>query len=457
MAHATRLSWIILGTLALLALYFYQERMLFSDMAFQTFHILREGQVQVQSGRFGAIATQVFPWAAQWLGLPLRGVLVAYSLGHVLWPLALFLWVRYRLKRPDWALILALCTCFLTVHTFFWLSEMPQGLVFLVALLAWADAQTRLSSLLWWQWLMWIAATVTAFYFHPMVLYAAVFALVWLLLYNQNDRGKQGVFVTNLALFMAIWVVKYKILPLDWYDAQALERARIFAELWPNWLNIPSNRDFLRWCLSDYWALLPALLAVTAWLLYQRRWLLATWSIGFPFAFVLLVNVPFHTGDQQFYLENLYLPLALCAVLPLVRLAFDSPRLPYVMALFALFFLVKIAQLYFAGQLWHTRLTWLRTTLAEHAGPKMAIAESTLPKPLLRFTWGLPYETLLLSALNGPQQARTIVVLSPNVSDSLLQRPDLLLGPFKHYPISELPQRYFQLPETSGYRELGSR
>ena len=55
----------IFTLLTVMAVIFYQERMLFSDMAFQTFHILRTGSIQVQSGRFGAAGTQVFPWAAQ--------------------------------------------------------------------------------------------------------------------------------------------------------------------------------------------------------------------------------------------------------------------------------------------------------------------------------------------------------------------------------------------------------
>ncbi|MCK6693256.1 MAG: hypothetical protein L6Q97_14315 [Thermoanaerobaculia bacterium] len=51
--------------LGVLAAVFYLERMAFLDMAFQTFHILRTGAFQIQSGRFGAAGTQVFAWMAQ--------------------------------------------------------------------------------------------------------------------------------------------------------------------------------------------------------------------------------------------------------------------------------------------------------------------------------------------------------------------------------------------------------
>ncbi|MBK7936902.1 MAG: hypothetical protein IPJ82_07310 [Lewinellaceae bacterium] len=68
-----RLGTAVYAALAVLAGVFYQERMTFMDMSFQTFHILREGTLQIQSGRFGAACTQVFPGWLKALGLPLKG------------------------------------------------------------------------------------------------------------------------------------------------------------------------------------------------------------------------------------------------------------------------------------------------------------------------------------------------------------------------------------------------
>ena len=116
-----------------MAVIFYQERMLFSDMAFQTFHILRTGSIQVQSGRFGAAGTQVFPWAAQAVGMPLKGVLLAYSMGHVLYYFGLFVCTHLVLKQWRWAAVIAFTAVLMTSHTFYWLSEAPQGLAFLLA------------------------------------------------------------------------------------------------------------------------------------------------------------------------------------------------------------------------------------------------------------------------------------------------------------------------------------
>ena len=85
-----RLGTAVYAALAALAAVFYLERMAMLDMSFQTFHILRTGSLQIQSERFGAACTQVFPWLAQAAGLPLKGVLIAYSLGHVLYYFVIF-------------------------------------------------------------------------------------------------------------------------------------------------------------------------------------------------------------------------------------------------------------------------------------------------------------------------------------------------------------------------------
>jgi hypothetical protein len=122
----------LFGTLIVLAGVFFLERIVNLDMAFQSFLILKSGSLEIQSGRFGAAATQFWPWAAQALGLPLKGVLLMYSLGHVFWP-ALLAWFSWRIGQWRWSLAIGMVATLMTTHTFYWLSEMPAGLVFLCA------------------------------------------------------------------------------------------------------------------------------------------------------------------------------------------------------------------------------------------------------------------------------------------------------------------------------------
>lgn len=447
----------IFTLLTVMAVIFYQERMLFSDMAFQTFHILRTGSIQVQSGRFGAAGTQVFPWAAQAVGMPLKGVLLAYSMGHVLYYFGLFVFTHLVLKQWRWAAVIAFTAVLMTSHTFYWLSEAPQGLAFLLVLLAWTDGKTHLKEIRIWQWPLWVAGTVTAFYFHPMVLYAMFFCCGWMVL-GAGALQKKLVWVTGMGLFLLTFVVKYKILQLDWYDAMSLSRAEAFGQLWPHWFDIQSNRDFWKWCRSDYYAI-PVLYSTNIiLLLWRKKWLLSIWCLVFTPAYILLVNVPFHAGDRQFYLENLYLPLGIFAILPFIRTIFPAnestlPRIRWWMTGFVVLAGVRLLHIYHTHDRWTARLNWEKAFLQNHTGPKILTPEKNLPVDLLQFTWGLPYESLLLTSLSGPDSARTIFQypeMTPQL-DSLARQPDLFLGTFKHYKRKELPERYFRLKEV-GYK-----
>lgn len=450
-----------LGTAAYLALavlagIFYLERMAFLDMAFQTFHILRTGALQIQSGRFGAAGTQVFAWLAQAAGLPLKGVLLSYSLGHVLYYLLLFLAVTLGFRQWRWGLVLLLLSVLMTTHTFYWLSEMPQGLAFLVFILAWLHRRESIYKLQWWEYPLLVAALVTAFYFHPMVLYAMLFCSVFFLLRKQAPAGWQALHLLALGIFLLTVFVKYKVLKLDWYDAMSLERAKAFGELWPNWFDIKSNRDFLHWCLRDYYLIPAAILLNTGFYVWKKQGLKAILAALFPLGFVILVNVPFHLGDNQFYLENLYLPLAMFVAVPLV---FDVlpgllPERQMFMAL-AILTGLQIFHIYQSHWFWTERLHWEQEFLQKTAGlqhRKLLLTDQQVPMDKLILSWGTAYEFLMLSALQHPDSVRCILVdEAPERFDTLLAKPALFLGEFRNYSFDELPKRYFNPVDTSAY------
>ncbi|MEL6926968.1 MAG: hypothetical protein AAFO94_23215, partial [Bacteroidota bacterium] len=79
-----RLGYAVLLALLLLSIVFYLERSLFTDVAFQTFHLIRTETPKAQVYRFGAILMHLLPWLAIQLSLPLKWVLLFFSIS---WPL----------------------------------------------------------------------------------------------------------------------------------------------------------------------------------------------------------------------------------------------------------------------------------------------------------------------------------------------------------------------------------
>jgi hypothetical protein len=448
------ISVLLLG----MAVWFYLERMTNLDMAFQTFLMLKSGHPEIQSGRFGAVVTQIWVSMAQWLGAPLKGVLLAYSLGHAVWPVLLAgiscYWGQWR-----WALTILLVATLMTTHTFFWLSEMPQGLALICVVYAWMHYKGDLKAFSWLDWLIWLVVLWTAFYFHPMVLYANLFIGVYFLMEPGRKRGWKAMHLVPIVVFVILAILKYKVLKLDWYDAAALKRQEAFGRLWPNWLDIDSNRQFLKWCAKDYRLVWLVIFGGVAWGAWQRQYLRAVWISACALGYVILVNVPFHDSiGKQFYMENLYLPLSVFAAVPLIFGVLEQPERyltrPAFLGLTALFVLslFRIAQ---AGKEWSRRMNWEKQILQQTATlpkRKILMTEQQVPMDLLKMSWGSPYEFLLLSALQHPDSARCLIITDqPGKYDSLMTAPRKFLGTFRNYSLDSLPQRYFRVKDTNGY------
>jgi hypothetical protein len=445
------------AVLVALAGIFYLERMATLDMAFQSFHILRTGRLQIQSGRFGAAGTQVFPWLAQAIGLPLKGVMKVYSIGHALYFSILFLVCILGFRQWRWGLVMILLATLMSTHTFYWLSEMPQGLAFLAVLLAWVHKERNSGRFNAMVYVVVAAAAVTAFYFHPLILHAFFFCAVYFWLDSHTSPEVKRPHMLLAGIFSACFVLKYFVLPLDWYDAMSLERAKAFAELWPNWFSLKSQRDFLRWLAADYYLMAAVIGLNVAYFLFRRHWVLGAWCAAAPTGFVFLVNVPHHYGAHQFYMENLYLPLALMAAVPLVFGMLSEvvrpSRMWIVVAVLAAAGVVRIVQ---AHRPWTARVRWeqdflTKTEALSHR--KWILAETQVPMDTLLMSWGSAFEFLMLSALKNPDSSRCIIIdETPERFDSLRRRPNLFLGEFKNYPFEALPERYFRIRDTSEYR-----
>ena len=267
--------------------------------------------------------------------------------------------------------------------------------------------------------------------------------------------------LTALGVFAGLTILKYKILKLDWYDAAAIERQEAFGKLWPNWIDIESNRVFLKWCASDYWLLWVVIAANVVYFIWKKQWAKGLLAMVWPLGFVLLVNVPFYEAvGQQFYMENLYLPLAVFASIPLIfDVLRDYTQHDHLAQSGAVVLLVLFGLSLFrigrTHQPWTDNLAWEQNVLkATAAKPqrKILLAENQAPMETLKMSWGSAYEFLMLSSLENPDSARCLIVSdSPGRYDSLMTRPNLFFGAFKNYPFEALPKRYFSLQDTSGY------
>jgi hypothetical protein len=358
----------------------------------------------------------------------------------------------YRMKQSEMALVMLLFSTLLVSETFFWIqSELPQGIAFTLLTFGLLTSKKEISEYRSWQVALIFMMLITVIWFHPMLFFVLVFLFAFL-------KDRVGKSIWNMAVWFCGLVMLFKnlVLPRAEYDVQAMGRAKNILGLFPNYFNLQSNKDFLKWCLIDY-PFLIVLLAINVFFYFKEKnfYKLALQSLFFV-GYLFFINVSFNNGDHQFYLENLYLPLSIFVAVPFAFDVLPSGFLKKIpLALVALVILFSIVRIGLHSKHWTERLDWAKTLLTQTANlpaKKLLLNEKNTPTDLLILTWGSAYEFLLLSSLEKPENARCILIdENPRRLDWAKTNPHSLLTEWEVWKYEELPSRYFAPKDTGSY------
>ncbi len=452
-AIAGYLAFTILG---LMAGIFYLERMMMADAIFQTFAIIKDQDLGIQVGRFGSAATKIFPWIAIESGLPLKAVLMVYSLSFVIYPFLLY-WVLVRwVKNERMGLVLVLFFTLLTAHTFYWIqSELLQGcalIIFFYGLLSqWLPLKT-------WQLAILFPLVVVIIFFHPLAFIPFLF--LWAFFALENDYWKQLPYLAVLAFCFLVLGYKHFIMPPNYYDSGSIKLSENIFEQFGNIFQVRSTKNFLRYLVTDYYFFPPLFFWVLSHYIIHKRWL----KLGLVFlstiGFLVLINGTFFWGADQYYVESFYQILTIFAATPLVfdiLPTFKSQRLVLWLVIGTL--AVRLLHIGLTHRPYTERLQWTQDMLEKtksYPGTKFMMDREDTPHHKLMLTWGSSYETLMLSAMENPDSTRTFIIVDPNVpSEELLKRNNAFLTPFGALDYDYFQESpYFHFRDTSYYRVL---
>ena len=430
-----------------LAWHFFLERTLYLDLPFHVYHYMEESSLFIQNRRFGAAVTQIVPLLAIKGHLPLLAVLRLYSLAFIVYYFAVYLINTYVLKNEYVGMITAFLFTLVASDSFFWAqSEYPQALAFLLLFFGLSSTLQRYDQ----PWLLAVCymLLLVLMYFHPVIIIPFIFLWGFDLLHRQRFQDKWYYLLLFFAL--ALYLEKTLATPANSYDSEKISGTKNLIRFFPDYLELPSFRHFLHYCFTNYWIWVLMLLAVAARYITTRNWLKLLWVIGFNAGYVLLINVSFPTTTNKSYLENLYLPLGILAATPFV---FDVlPTLRNQKVVFGLLlsiFLIRLGTIYVTHEAYTQRLDWLRNLNAYAAAQgyhKALIAEQNAPLDLLENAWATGYETLLLSALHGPQDNRTVMITPEAGRFHSYGGHQQFFGPWQLHELARMPPHYAQLP-----------
>ncbi len=441
--------------LLFLSIIFYKERIIFADLSFHLFELIRQGNYAIQNFRFGSIFTQSFPLAAIKAGFSLKAVMLVYSSAFIIYYYTLYFICAKVLKQYKYALVIFSMLIFAVVDTFYWTqSELPQGIAFMLLFFAVVESKNNYFSFSWKSFGAVVLLTTVVF-FHPSLIFPFSFFVGFKILSsNKKENKKWKITALGYGIILIIKAIFFRTI----YDRWALGGLKNFYYKFPNYIDIQSNKDFLTYLLEDYYLLLIGVL-ILFWFYYsKKKYKLLFLTCFYFFGYLTLTNISYADGANQFYIENLYLPLSFFLLIPLVFQVwpvYSSKKIA--LFIFILIVGIQLLNIYNGHTKYSERLSWLRDTLQKTKSlenNKLVIPEKDVPMDTLMITWASSYEFWLLSTVEDNRTRSAIIHKDPESLSWAMQEHKGFLTNWGIFEQNSLPTQYFNFPDSTSHYVL---
>lgn len=421
------------------AIYFYQERTLFLDNAFQVFLMIVDGNIVVNADRWPATIVRFLPFAFIKTQAPLQLVLLSFSLSYWLFHFAIFLMLSYGLKDKTLGLLQLSTATIPLMHSFYWCNS-ELNLAISVLLLTYAFYKKRH----WWTFgilsfvLLWL---------HPLVFIPYIF--LWIM-EGLNRFKKASNFTTFKNIepvliatgFFLLFVIKRTFFK-NWYDTM---KSKVFSENLSDYDFI--NMDFFHALFIDAHVLFMVVFGLAlSYTLYKKMFLKSLFFFLFVCAYLMILDISKSVDRaQDFYNEVNFIIIFFASAYILKDWVKElSQRLQLslfgVLVLFVTFNWITTARFY------TQRMQWIEA-MAQRNDRKILSRNSEIDDMLI-LDWGSAYESIVICSLNG--KSKTFIVTDDKAKFIAKGSEELFYGAFKTYPIEKINNSYYFDLETLNY------
>jgi hypothetical protein len=377
--------------------------------------------------------------------------LLIYSACFIIVYSAIYTIVVYPLKNIQLGWVLIGYLSLMMSDTFYWIqSEYQQGCALCILFFASVLYKNDFSNYLFLS--IQTILLVTVSFMHPLLIFVFSFFIIYFYL-NKNIALKSA--VVWFILFLLAWLFKSIFLKTS-YDSGKMSGLNNIINFFPNYYNATSIQYFFKACVADYFLFVVLFLVIAFYFLKTKQLLKTLFFAASVIGYLFIISISNADMPNDFYIQSMYLPLGIMVFTPLF---FEIvPAIKKELLLFSVIAYLSI-RLFFiidAGKWFTERLAWNEKIIGYvHSleNNKFIIQEDLVSKDILGIYWGMSFETLILSSLNNPNSATTILI-HPNPSQfNWLHRTDAFLTPWDIWYGDEIPQKYFNLKDNH-YTEI---
>lgn len=436
-----------------LSVFFYKERIILLDTAFTVFNILKDNSFSIQVYRFGDVFSQMLPVLTRRLQLSLNTIILSYSAGFTLYYFVCYLICGSFLKQYRFSLAILLLNILFVSDTFYWItSQLPQAIALFMVVLAFLSNK-HLNSNNALMLLVLILGAITVAFFHPLVLFIVVYAILFFAERKEAFADKRILYGIALVYFFA--VILKAVLFRTTYEQHSLSGLKNFITQFPDYFTLYANKRFLYNCVAKYYWIPTITSAIIIFYTRIKEWKKLGLFVAFLLGYLMLINISYPTNaTPEFYIESLYLPLSIFLGLPFI---FDLLPLlekrKMALPVIVLILLSGCLRIYLTHSIYTARLGWERNFMAQYLDKKVIVSAEKADTTLLQMLWGTPYEFCLLSSLEQHKTASIIIDNNPKEREWAGGTTKSLVVNWNVIPYSQLSTRYFHFTDTtSGYQ-----
>ncbi len=415
-----------------LSLEFFRERVTTSDGAYYSFLLIESGEPVVVHNRWSSYFVQLLPLLAIKMSLSLAAVLKIYSASLILFQYFFYLIIVFVLKdyRAVFALLLSLCLTFRGVF-YFPVTELFMG--FGAAILCWAVIKKMIAEdrpvvkniLVPVILLLFVFLTL----FHP----AFLVVIVFLLGYEMSKGKMKNIQLWGLLILGIAWnIARTKLFPLSEYEADKMPSLAEIIDYIPKIKDFKSTNYFIHFVPNFWTSGIVAALTIYLWIRAKRILPLVVMLLT-VFGWLALILVIDRNGNSPNMIEYYYTLFGIFIALPFTDILFEKVKSRIYIPLLTVLFAINLLGIYNSGYIYRERVQYfdrLNNYVHQSGYSKGFLAMVNFQWGIGWGTWAFPYETLLNSALAGPDSAVTIYITNDMARlDSINKDPELFLGP----------------------------
>lgn len=434
----------LFGVLIILSVIFYKERLL-ADSGYYLLRMINQGWPRVEHHRYILALSQFLPWLGVTAGLPLKTILILYSLNHVLFPLSVFLILTIHYKKHFHGYLLVfLQISGITTGFYVPMFELYYAAPLLLLLDAALNSESGTKR--------WIVILFSSFFIlssHPVsvILLLAIPASKYL-----NDKKIIWPEYLVLILIFATITLFKTIQPSEYEAGKTTAILQGFSD---GKYTIYWFWDRLVFMLSLQYASILLILISLIVFLIKRRWILFTMALIFTASISFMAAL--NTGQTEYsrYNEQVWFPLSVWAIIlfsGLFALNFSGKYKTGAIAIFIVFFVFRAGSIINAGILYSDRtanLEQIISKLREREGQFFVVSDSLAsPQGIPGANWSYPIESLLFSAIHEPEEAISICTTEDfyyNKVNEQLNESNYLFRRFEVEPLNTVNQKYFKV------------